>query len=256
MATRRPTGAGESETEFLVRYRKQDYPRPSVAVDVVILTVVDVELKVLLVQRRDHPFRGNLALPGGFVDVGDGFENQGEDLDGAAARVLAAKTGLPAASLYLEQLYTFGKAYRDPRMRVLSVGYYALVRPDLVPFVEAREAGASPDGEPGARWVPVNEALESRLAFDHRDIIEMAQRRIRGKIDYTDIAFALVPTTFTIAELRSVWEVIKGEAHDPGNFRRRFNRMLEDGLIEKAQGRRITVSRPAAVFRFKRTGPA
>jgi 8-oxo-dGTP diphosphatase len=253
MAGKRPDPTKRSEEEFPARYRSERYPGASVAVDVVILTVVDVDLKILLVQRKEHPFRGVWALPGGFVDVGDGAGDRGEDLDRAAARVLAAKTGLPATSLYLEQLYTFGKARRDPRARILSVAYYALVRPDLVPFVEARESGAE-GGEPRARWTPVSQVERMTLAFDHQEIVAMALGRIRGKVDYTDIAFSLVPSTFTIAELRSVWEVIKAEAHDPGNFRRRFGRMLEDSVIEKAPGRRITVSRPAAVYRFRRPG--
>lgn len=240
----------EDESEFLAHYQGEEYPRPSVAVDLVILTIVDVDLKVLLVRRSEHPFKGVRALPGGFVRVGDSSKNQGEDLDAAAARVLSEKTGLPSRSLYLEQLYTFGKANRDPRMRVISVAYYALVRPDLVPFVEARQMVEN--GSPRAVWLSFSQTGSEPLAFDHSEILKTAVKRISGKIDYTDIAFELVPATFTIGELRSVHEVIKGTAYDPGNFRRRFQRMLADRIIEKAPGKRLTVSRPAAVFRFRR----
>jgi 8-oxo-dGTP diphosphatase len=235
---------GNRETEFLESYRVEDYPRPSVTVDVVILTVQDSVLKVLLVERTDHPFRGHWSLPGGFLRVGDARSDRGEDLDGAARRIVVEKTGLPAGRVFSEQLYTFGAVDRDPRMRVLTVAYYALVRPDLVPFVESHS------GATAAIWLTVDEASKRPLAFDHAAILRTAVERIRGKIDYTDIAFELVAPTFTIAEMRSVHEAIKGTAYDPGNFRRRFQRMLTDGIITKAPGRRATASKPAQVFSF------
>jgi 8-oxo-dGTP diphosphatase len=227
----------EGVTAFL------DYPRPAAAVDLVILTILDADLKVLLIRRGEEPFRGSWALPGGFVRVGATPEDQGEDLDAAAHRELTEETGLPAG--YLEQLYTFGKAGRDPRFRVITVAYYALVRPTLAPLIRAGGDAAH------AEWVSLTQKDKLRLAFDHRDILELAVKRIRGKLDYTDIAFELVPETFTIPELRSVHEVIKGTTYDPGNFRRRFQRMLADGIIQPAPGKRITASKPAKVFRFR-----
>ncbi|MBI2894187.1 MAG: NUDIX hydrolase [Deltaproteobacteria bacterium] len=227
----------------MARYRAEAFPRPSVAVDLVILTIVDCELRVLLVERKEHPFRGEWALPGGFLRVGAKRGDFGEDLDAAAERELREETGL-SSGVYLEQLYTFGKANRDPRTRVLSVAHYALVRPDLVPLVR-------PGGDVGE--VAWHEARRPpRLAFDHREILQTALARIRGKIDYTDIAFELVPPTFTIQELRAVHEVVKGAHQDPGNFRKRFERMVEDGLIERAPGKRLTASKPARVYRFRR----
>ncbi len=233
------------EAAFLESYSAEDFVRPSVAVDIVIFTILDADLKVLLIQREEHPFRGAWALPGGFVRVEEG-EEQGEDVDAAAVRRLAEETHLDPGSVYLEQLYTFGKAGRDPRTRVISVAYYALVRPDLAPFVAAGEHASDAD------WHSVAGLALSELAFDHGEIVQMALERIRGKVDYTDIGFELVPKTFSIPELRSVYEVIKGQTYDPGNFRRRFHRMQTDGIIEKAPGKRITASKPAQVFRFVR----
>lgn len=235
------------EKAFLSSYRAKDYPRPSVAVDLVILTIVDAELRVLLVKRKEHPFKGQWALPGGFVRVEEGPIEQGEDLDEAARRELKEETGLDPERVYLEQLYTFGKAGRDPRMRVITVAYYALVRPDLAPLVKA--GGDVTE----AQWFEVGQAGKLKLAFDHAEVVEMALTRIRGKLDYTNIAFDLVPATFTIPELRHVYGIVLGKPMDPGNFRRSFNRWLEEGRLEQAPGKRITTSKPAAVYRFKRT---
>lgn len=235
-----------AEKSFLEAYSAEDFPRPSVTVDIVIFTIIDADLRVLLIERENHPFQGALALPGGFLRVGDTAEDQGEDLEAAAERRLYEETRLPEGSVFLEQLFTFGRAGRDPRTRVITVAYYALVRPDLAPFVAAGEDAAS------VAWTSVEDLRPKQLAFDHAEILDVALERIRGKVDYADIAFELVPKTFTIAELRSVHEAIKGHSYDPGNFRRRFNRMMTDGVIEKAKGKRITASKPAQVYRFRR----
>ena len=223
----------------------QTYPRPAVAVDLVIFTITDTDLKLLLIRRGLAPHQGMWALPGGFVRVGDAVADQGESIEAAAHRELAEETGLPAGSAWLEQLYTFGAPYRDPRMRVISVSWYALVRPDLAPLVTA-----GTDAE-AVQWCSLS-ALPP-LAFDHDRMVSAAVERIQGKIDYAPIAFELVPPTFTIAELRQVFEAIKGSAYDRGNFRRRFNRMLEDGIIISAPGKRQTTSRPAKVYAFNRS---
>lgn len=232
------------EKAFLEKYRPQDYPRPAVAVDLVILTIIDAQLRVLLVKRKEHPFKGGWALPGGFVRVGE--KDQGEDLDAAARRELHEETGLDADRVAMEQLYTFGKAGRDPRMRVISVAYVALVRPDLAPIVRA--GGDVSDAD----WFSFEQLKKLELAFDHRDIVDLALARIRGKLEYSNIAFDLVPLTFTIPELRNVYSIVLDREMDPGNFRRKFNRLLEDGVLEKAPGKRITASKPATVYRFKR----
>jgi 8-oxo-dGTP diphosphatase len=254
----RSRSADPSERQFLAKYDASAFPRPSVTVDLVVVTIVDAELKVLLVERGEHPFKGSLALPGGFLRVGPTPDDQGEDLDDAALRELGEETGLPAKSIYLAQLGAFGRAGRDPRTRVVSVAYYAVLRPGLAPFVraggDAKSAawhslvvlGSSP-GTPTKRQRP--------LAFDHDEILMAALTRIRQEVFRSNLAFELVPETFSIAELRAVHEAVRGEPLDPGNFRKRFQRMLEDGLVEPAPGKRITGRKPAAVFRFATKGP-
>lgn len=237
-----------SEERFLDKYRPGAFPRPSVTVDLVILTVQDKDLKVLLVQRNEHPFKGRWALPGGFVRVSDDRKDQGEDLDAAALRELEEETGLSPATcgrFFLEQVKTFGRPGRDPRMRVISVAYFALVRSDLVPLIRAGGDVTN------ARWFSVAELpREDALAFDHAEILTATLDKARADLDRSTIAFELVAETFTIQELRAVHEAIRGEALDPGNFRKKFLRMIEDGLIEAARGKRATASKPASVYRF------
>jgi 8-oxo-dGTP diphosphatase len=233
------------EQKYLEEYRPSEYPRPSVTVDLVILTVQDKDLKILLVRRDAHPFKGRWALPGGFVRVSDDRRDQGEDLDAAAVRELEEETGL-SQPIFLEQVKTFGKPGRDPRMRVISVAYYALVRSTLVPLVRAGGDVSH------TRWFSVAELPSEGLAFDHTDILDATLERARADLERTTIAFELVPETFTIQELRAVHEAIGGAPLDPGNFRKKFLRMIEDGLIEAARGKRATASKPANVYRFVR----
>lgn len=239
-----PVTERAEEAAFLEAYRPDAYARPAVTVDLVVFTVVDAELRVLLVRRNEHPGKGTWALPGGFVRVGDGHKDQGEDLEAAAVRELEEETGLKTSQVFLEQLATFGKAGRDPRMRVITVAYYALVRPDLVPLVRA----GGDAGDVG--WREVEQARRSKLAFDHKEILEVALERLRARIDSSDIAAGLVAATFTIPELRHVHALVTGAPPDPGNFRRRVQRLLEDRIIEQAPGKRLTTSKPALVYRF------
>lgn len=241
-----------AENRFLAQYSASDFVRPSVAVDLVIFTVVDTDLKVLLIQRGDHPFKDAWALPGGFVGAGDGGGDQGENIDTAAHRELAEETGLPIGSCFLEQLYTFGRAGRDPRTRVISISWYALVRPEMAVLVSAGDDAAD------AQWFSVSEEVPwMRLAFDHTEILATGVDRVRGKINYTDIAFELVPQSFTVAELRAVHEAIQDKTHDARNFRRRFQRMVSDKIIVPAPGKRHRGrARPAKVWRFQRDNPA
>ncbi len=237
-------GGDPGEAEFLRTYRPADFPRPSVTVDIAGFSVIDAQLRVLLIRRGEHPFKGKWALPGGFVRVGDGHRDQGEDLDAAAARELQEETALSPSDVYLEQLAAFGRAGRDPRMRVITVAYYALIRPDLVPLVK-------PGGDAAATaWKSVDALRPADLAFDHHEIVRRAVACVAGRIDSSSIASSLVPKTFTIPELRHVHTLVSGQPQDPGNFRRKFERLLEDGVIEQAPGKRLTASKPAAVYRF------
>jgi 8-oxo-dGTP diphosphatase len=222
------------------------HARPAVAVDLVILTLLEGALRVLLIRRGEPPFEGQLALPGGFLRVGDGVEDQGEDLDGAAARELQEETGLVPQDVLLEQFATFGRPGRDPRMRVLSVAYYALVRPELMRRVRAGGDAAQ------TCWEPLEALSEpGRLAFDHGHILQVALGRMREKLDTSALAFSLVPERFSIPELRAVFSAVKGEQQDPGNFRRKVRRLVEDGVLEPAPGVRRTASKPAALYRFR-----
>ena len=228
------------------RGHSYEYARPAVAVDMVVFTVVDIDLKVLLIRRGEEPFKGRWALPGGFVRVSD-EPHQGEDVDAAAHRELWEETGLREEDVFLEQLYTFGKSGRDPRGRVVSVAYYALVPADLVPRVRAGDDAAE------AKWFSTQKLPSRKLAFDHDDILAAGIERIRGKIEYDlRLAMSLVPASFTKAELRRVFEVVTGLQYDKSNFNKRFNRMLEDGTITDAPGRRAPPGpgRPAHLYEF------
>lgn len=243
-----PTRDAEDEASFLAAYDVTQFERPSVAVNVVVLTVSSRELRVVVYRRAEHPAKGRYALPGGFVGIK-------ESLDDAAARLLRDKAGLE--DVYLEQLYTFGSPGRDPRWRIVSVAYCALV--------DARrlEAAAGPDarriagvfvpwaGETGSPIELTNQRGEVLpLAFDHADMIGMAVKRIRGKLDYTPIGFQLLPRAFTLRDLQDVHEVVRGEVLNKDSFRRR---MLAGGLLEATgEHEREAAHRPAELYRFVR----
>lgn len=236
------------EQQFLASYDPSQFDRPSVTVDVVILTLRAGRLEVLLTQRKEHPFKGFWSLPGGFVGMQ-------ESLDEAAARVLRSKGGLEG--VYLEQLYTFGAPQRDPRTRVISVAYYALVEPGRI---QEREGNAlfrvvvPWEGEAGG---PVEvEGGRSRrhpLAFDHAEILGMAVRRIRGKLEYAPIGFELLPERFTLRQLQQVHETILGRKLNKDSFRRRMlasGRLEPTGELESGTG-----YRPAELYTLKKDRP-
>jgi len=160
-------------------------------------------LHVLLTRREWDPFAGYWALPGDYVRVD-------ERLGAAAARALTEKTGLRPT--YIEQLYTFGRPDRGAKDRVITVAHYALARVDEV------ESAATQPNSP-IRWWPVDR-LPDALAFDHAEIVGYALWRLRNKVGYAHVAFQFLPPTFTLAELRAVYEIILGKKLDPANFRR------------------------------------
>jgi 8-oxo-dGTP diphosphatase len=225
------TGTNLQERETAPE-RKHHYP--AVAVDMIIFTVVDDDLHVLLIQRRGEPFAGHWAIPGGFVD-------EHESLDDAAARELREETGV--SDVYLEQLYTFGAPGRDPRGRVISVAYYALLRQP--PRVEAADDAAD------ARWFPLR-ALPP-LAFDHAAILDYALARVRNKVEYTNVVYSLLPEEFTLTELQRVYEIILGRPLDKRNFRKKINSL---DLVEPTGAeRRDGAHRPAKLYRFHTRRP-
>lgn len=234
-----------TEAEMLAAYDPSAWDRPSLSVDVALLRVREGALGTLLVRRAEHPFRGRLALPGGFVGIDEG-------LDDAAVRVLRDEAGLE--DVFLEQLYTFGAPRRDPRTRVVTVAYYALVDPrrfdaitrdDVVPA----RVEVPWEGEEGGP-VRVRDARgRRRLAFDHDEILGMAVKRVRGKLDYTPIGYDLLPPTFTLAQLRRVHETVLGRRLNKDSFRRR---VLASGEVEPTGERQRDVGhRPAALYRVR-----
>jgi 8-oxo-dGTP diphosphatase len=205
------------------------YPHPAVTTDIVIFTILEERLKLLLIQRGNAPFRGFWSLPGGFVEPD-------ESLDACAARELEEETGV--AGVYLEQLYTFGVPDRDPRERVISVAYYALVPADSV-----RIRAASDASEVG--WFDLSELPP--LAFDHEEIVALAQSRLKAKLSYSTIAFQFMPDRFTLGDLQRVYETILGEKLDKRNFRKwmqQLGRIMETGELRRNGGRR-----PARLYR-------
>jgi 8-oxo-dGTP diphosphatase len=222
------------------------WPKPLVAVDIVAVTVLDMDLKILLVLRDEPPLGS--ALPGGFVRCGDAIKDQGEDLEAAARRELAEETALGALAsegvVALEQVGVFGAPSRDPRARVISVAYLAAVRPELAAFVRA-------GGDARAvSWQPVSSLAQVPLAFDHAAIVQRALAALRRDVLTPRIARALVPDPFTILELRAAVDAVHGARSDAGNFRRSFLRLVDDGIVKPAPGRRVTGRRPAQVWSF------
>lgn len=243
------------EAQFLARYSADQFQHPSVAVDLVLATVESGKLKALLLRRDSHPAKDKWALPGSFV----GFE---ESLDAAAQRVLKQKAHLNSA--FIEQLYTFGNVRRDPRTRVISVAYFA-----LVPATELRAALQSAGGAPLALATLVvpwkgeaGGAVEARaedgahlpLAFDHASILGMAVTRLRGRLRYSPIAYGLLPQEFTLRMVQDVHEAILDRALNKDAFRRRLlaaGEVKPTGQLEKNVGHR-----PAEIYRCVPQFPA
>jgi len=191
------------------------------------------EVRVLLVRRRYCPYEGCWAIPGGFVHMD-------ESLDDAARRELEEETGL--RDVYLEQLYTFGAPARDPRTRVISVAYYALLPGDV-----EEPRGSDDAGE--ARWFAVTH-LPPNLAFDHATILDTALRRLRAKADYAGIAREFLPPRFTLRRLRRIYETVLGRRLDRANFTRRI--LAEDDIEETGEIDRSGAHRPAKLYRYRR----
>lgn len=207
------------------------YVRPSVTVDVLIFTVANKSLKILLVKRGVDPFKGVWALPGGFV-------GSKEPLEQAAQRELMQETGV--ANVYLEQLYTFGAPDRDPRERVITVSYFALIPSKNISLRATTDVTE-------ASWFNVSQL--PKLAFDHKKIIDYGAERLKSKIGYSNIVYGLLPQKFRLSELQEVYEVILNQKLDKRNFRKR---MLSLGLL-KPTGQKVVegAHRPAMLYQFK-----
>ena len=222
-----------------VDYDPSQFPAFAVTVDVVILTMSEGMLHVLLVCRGEMPFEGMWAIPGG-------FKRPGETLDEAAKRELSEETGVDATTL-LTQFGTYGDPGRDPRMNVVTVAYLAVLR-DVGAIVGGSDAAA-------AALLPVSDVLSGKidLAFDHLQIVRDAIERVRLELEVTGIATAFVGTTFTLADLRAVYEAVWDVELDAANFRRSI--VAEEGWVVPT-GRRAQPGpaggRPAELYRAGR----
>ena len=214
------------------------YPKADLTVDCVVFGLnFNMGLEILLIKRADDPHKGKWALPGGFVKMG-------ESLEAAARRELLEETN--ATVDFLEQLYTFGEPGRDPRGRVVSVAYYALVSSAAYEVVGGSDASE-------AVWVPIAKALKRKMAFDHAKILKLGMERLAGKVRYEPIGFNLLPPKFTLPQLQKIYEIVSGREWDKRNFRKRIlaafiNRdkpILAD-TGEMAAG----LGRPAKLYRF------
>ncbi len=208
-----------------------DYPRPALTVDCVIFGLDEShQLKVLLIKRAHDPFKGNWALPGGFVDMDEGLE-------AAALRELEEETGVK--DVFIEQLYTFGKPGRDPRGRVVSVAHFALVN------LEEHPVQADSDARK-VEWFEISQLPE--LAFDHSLILQVAIRRLRAKVRYQPIGFELLPEKFTLSQLQKLYETILGvDELNKRNFR---TRILKMGVLQEVGKQEGVAHRPAKLYSF------
>lgn len=209
-----------------------DYEQPAVTVDLVIFTVNDDRLKIMLVRRAENPFADCWSIPGGFLKTG-------ESLEAAALRVLREKTGME--NVYMEQLYTFGEPDRDPRTRVITVTYFA-----LIPWKNLAQPESAKVAD--LTWVSVDHL--PKLAFDHRDIVQYAIQRLRAKASYSNIVYGLMPRQFRLSELQNIYEIIIDDKLDKRNFRKR---MLATGLLqETGKKEAMGAHRPAMLYKFKK----
>ncbi len=275
--TEKRNAKGETLQEFLDSYDDSLYRHPSNTVDMIVMTVEDGQLKVLLIRRKDHPWIGDWALPGGFV-------NFDEDLEQAALRELQEETNI-AENTYFRQLYTLGKADRDPRTRVISTAYLSMTRAENIRKTRAGDDAAD------ARWFTIAKTLldkdengrrtllqlheekdgirieyevtdtalhnyvqtrsrrldssTAELAADHVKVINMAMDMVQHRAASTGILFNLLPEEMTLREIQTAYEAVIGHKTDTGNFRRDIRRMLKPtGNTRMVHGRR------AATYRF------
>ena len=208
------------------------FDHPYVTVDVLVFSVLDEKLSILLSKREKDPFSGAMALPGGFVRVD-------ESLDEAAKRIVEDKGKVE--KVYLEQLYSFGETKRDPRARVISIVYFALIPEDKARNVECDVDNC---------WFEIDKL--PKLAFDHKKIVEIGVSRLRAKVGYSNIAMRLLRQNFTLGELQKVHEIILGEPLDKRNFRKK---MLALDLLKESGGVSTGQHRPAKLYSFKSDDP-
>lgn len=207
-----------------------EYPRPALTVDCAVFGLDEGDLQVLLIRRGLEPFVGRWALPGGFVHLD-------ETLEEAARRELEEETGL--RKVFLEQLFTFGAIDRDPRQRTVTVAYYALVK------LSDHRVKAATDAADAA-WFAVTDLPD--LAFDHREIFDVALARLKAKVRYQPIGFELLPRKFTLTQLQRMYETILERKLDKRNFRKKI--LVMDLLVELDEVQKDVAHRAARLYKF------
>lgn len=219
-----------TEKSFLDKYDGNQYEKMSVTVDLALFSIMDDEIKVLLINRGEYPFKGYLSLPGAFVGIN-------ETLDDTVKRCLKQKAGLE--NIYFEQLYTWGDVNRDPRMRIVSVSYYALLSQEKVADMNIGSE----------HFYSVKKIIEGdkKLAFDHKKIIKYGRERIKNKTEYTDIAFELAPEDFTLPQLQRVYEILLDKPLYKANFRKK----VVDRITETEKMTSGDCHRPSRIYNKK-----
>jgi len=205
------------------------YAKPSVTADIIIFTIKSGELRVLLVKRKVAPFKDKWVIPGGFVHLDQSLED-------AAKLKLEEKTGVK--DVYLEQLYTFGDPKRDPRGRVITICYFALISSENLVLKK--------DGEYDVQWFSIEKLPQ--LGFDHKQILEYAIKRLKWKFEYTTVAFSLLPKKFTMTQLQELYETVFGEVFDKRNFRKKI---LSLDILEEQEVMRNVSFRPPQLYSLK-----
>jgi 8-oxo-dGTP diphosphatase len=207
------------------------YEKPAVTADIVIFTIQNRELKVLLVKRDITPFKGSWAIPGGFVKIN-------ESLEEAAKRALQEKTGVK--DVYLEQLYTFGEPKRDPRGRIITVSYMALINSENVNLSPTTDVS-------DAQWFSMKKLPQ--LAFDHKEILNYSLKRLKWKFEYTTVAFSLLPKKFSIGEIQKIYEIVFDKEFDKRNFAKKI--LFLDILKEEGINNDVSY-RPPMLYSLKK----
>ncbi len=207
-----------------------DYEQPSVTTDLVIFTIKDNSLKVLLVKRDVEPFKDKWALPGGFVGID-------ESLEDSAKRELFEETGVK--DVYLEQLYSFGNPKRDPRGRIITISYFALINSEKLKLRASTDVSE-------AKWFSISEIPS--LAFDHKKILDYATKRLKWKFEYTTIAFSLLPKKFSLGELRKIYEIVFEREIDKRNFRKKI---LSLNILKEESIKKDVPYRPPQLYSLK-----
>lgn len=227
-----------TEAEFLKNYNVHGFPVPLTSVDIAIFSIIDSELKVLMVKRAAHPQLGKWALPGGFIDL-----QRDRELVDTAKRKLAAKTGVHTP--YLEQVACIGNGGRDPRGWAVTIIYMSLISATDVKLQHS-------DSESDIGWQPVYRLKKAgEIAFDHRDIIHICHDRLKNKVQYTSLPVNLLPNEFTLPQLQSTYEILLNTPIEKKSFRRRI---LDADILEETGHLKQGPTRPAKLYRAKKHG--